>query len=100
MLPEEWDCPFDRLVTKRLGTIGHAGAKDVLEILIPNRGTISSAVVHQRAGPPISLKALDPMVDGHPAGPQEPRDLCDRTTIVDFEDGKDTAEQPRVPSRS
>jgi hypothetical protein len=75
VLPEEWDCPFDRLVTEWLGTMAHTGAKHVLKLLIPDGGAITPAVVHQGGGIPISLKVLDPMIDGHSTGPQESRHL-------------------------
>lgn len=100
MFPKQGDRPFDRLVTVWLRTMAHTGAKDVLKLLIPNRGAISPAVVYQGGGIPSSLKATDPMVDGHATGPQETSGLCDRTPAVDFEDRKDTAKQTRISSGS
>jgi hypothetical protein len=100
VFPKQGDRPFDRLVTEWLGTMAHTGAKDVLKLLIPDRGAISPAVVYQGGGIPSSLKATDPMVDGHSTGPQESSGLCDRTPAVDFEDPKDTAKQTRISSGS
>ena len=100
MLPKEWDCPFDDLVTQRLGAIAHGGTKDVLKFLIPNGGAISPAMVCQGGGIAIALKALDPMIDGHSTGPQQSRDLYDRTPAIDFEDREDTAEHTRISSGS
>jgi hypothetical protein len=100
VFPKEGDCPFDRLVTERLWTMAHAGAKDVLKSLVPDGGAIPPAVVDQGGGIPTPLKALDPMVNGHSTGSQESSGLCDRTPTVDFEDRKDTAEQTRLSSGS
>jgi hypothetical protein len=100
VFPKEGDGPFDRLVTERLWTMAHAGAKDVPKFLIPDGGAIPPAVVDQGGGIPTPLKALDPMVNGHSTGSQESSGLCDRTPTVDFEDRKDTAKQTRFSSGS
>ena len=100
VFPRQGDRPFDRLVTEWLGTMAHTGAKDVLKLLIPDRGAITPAVVYQGGGLPSSLKAPDPMVDGHSTRPQESSGLCDRTPAVDFEDREDTAKQTRTSSGS
>jgi hypothetical protein len=100
VFPKQGNRPFNRLVTEWLRTMAHTGAKDALKLLIPDRGAISPAVVYQGGGIPSSLKATDPMIDGHSTGPQESSGLCDRTPAVDFEDRKDTAKQTRISSGS
>ena len=50
MFPKQEDRPFDRLVTEWLRTMAHTGAKNVLKLLIPDRGAISPAVVYQSSG--------------------------------------------------
>jgi hypothetical protein len=88
MVPEQGHCPFDGLVTERLRTMPHGGAKDILKFLIPQGGPISPTLIYQRGGIPTALKAPDPMIDGHSTDAQKSSGLCDRTTTVDFEDGK------------
>ena len=91
---------IDRLVTEWLGTMAHTGAKDVLKLLVrDSRGDYPRGGL-QGGGIPSSLKATDPMIDGHSTRPQESSGLCDRTPAVDFEDRKDTAKQTRISSGS
>ena len=67
--------PPGESIVKRCATwesaagMAHTGAKDVLKLLIPDGGAISPAVVYQGGGISSSLKATDPMIDGHSTGP-------------------------------